>query len=210
MKLSPWKIVASSLAAVAAAVAASVFGVKGTVVGAAVGAAVATAVSAVVEQSGNRAQEVVKRSTLVSRPGQPSATEPDALDLSLPLPGERPAAARSRWRPSEAVLLTALVGFGVALLFVTLVELGVGRSLSSVFGGPHSGTTVGGVIGGVAPATSTTTTTVPPTTSTSTSSTTTTTTTAPTTTTTASPEATTTTTTTAPVPTTTVPAASSP
>ena len=66
VKLKPYEVLASTLAAVAAAAAASFFGVKGTLVGAAIGSAVATSVAALVKQSADRAQEAMKKSGLAS------------------------------------------------------------------------------------------------------------------------------------------------
>jgi len=170
MKLKPYEILASSLAALAAASAASVFGVKGTLIGAAIGAAVATTVASLVAQSATRAHDALRRPAAPGRaPSHPSAGDRTRA--------RRPAAEGSsdrRWRVLLVAAGSMLGAFLLALGVVTLVELSAGRSLSSIFGGTNSGTTVGGVIDGVSPPPSTTTTTT--TTTTSTTSTTTTTT----------------------------------
>lgn len=70
----------------------------------------------------------------------------------------RRVAARSRWRLPLVVVASTVCAFVLAVGIVTVVELGAGRSLSSLFGGPPSGTTVGGVVNGVATTTTTTTT----------------------------------------------------
>jgi hypothetical protein len=275
VKLKPYEVLASALAAVAAAAAASFFGVKGTLVGAAIGSAVATSVAALIKQSADRAQEAMKKSGLASitssltrrstatssvedvdaseksqvppeaRAGvvgrEPRATDPSsetdhwvvagigdptepvfeeptvqvpaprateptivgsgskqgAAGTTQPTPVgqtamfERPGAApHKRLRTAIVVTASALAAFVLAILVVTLIELGAGRSLSSIFGGPKSGSTVGGVFNGVTP--SATTTTVPsPTSTTSSSSTTTASTTSTTSTTTTAPGSTT-------------------
>jgi cell division septation protein DedD len=230
VKLKPYEIAGSAVAAVVAAGAASVFGVKGTVVGAAIGASVATLVASLFSQSAARAQAAMRRPAATGSPkvavGAPgpawpgAAAEPgDGAGRLTPWPGD--AGARSRptavahgdpeaklvgdgaltvapgdpalgrrsivaagsgwWTPrrrlrgrtgstsrrttavlrprplSAIILTTALVAFTIALGAVTLFEVGVGRSLTSLLGGPRSGTTVGAVINGVAATTTTTT-----------------------------------------------------
>ena len=132
-----------------------------------------------VSQSAAQAHNALRRSVMKSQ--TPSEAEAS---------GSRRRAARTaverRWRLSIAAVASALAAFVLGLGVVTLVEVSAGRSLSSIFGGPKSGTTVGGVINGVSPSSTTTTPTTTSTTSTttnpattSTTSTTTTTTTVP-------------------------------
>jgi len=190
MKLRPYEILASALAALAAAAAASVFGVKGTLIGAAIGAAVATTVASLVAQSAARAREALKRPVVSSH-----TPSPPRMRIAKPAP-DRAAdtSADRRWRLLLVGAASTLGAFVLALGVVTLVELSAGRSLSSIFGGTKSGTTLGGVIDGVSPPSTTTTTTTTSTTTTTTT-TPTTTTTVPTSTTTTSTNSTTTTTT---------------
>ncbi|HXQ63006.1 MAG TPA: hypothetical protein VN796_11785 [Acidimicrobiales bacterium] len=186
MTVKPYEILASAVAALAAAAAASVFGVKGTLIGAAIGAAVATTVASLVAQSAARAHGFLKQPIGAGRP--PSGIE--RVEAHRPRGATGPSAteggtagtradAQRRWRWALMAAASALGAFVLALGLVTVVELSAGRSLSSIFGGPASGTTVGGVIDGVSPPSTTTTST----TSTTSSTTTTTTTPSPTTTT---------------------------
>lgn len=66
------------------------------------------------------------------------ASEPDS---AAP---EEDARSRRRWKLALVGAGSALAAFLLALAIVTIVEVGAGRSLSSIFGGPKSGTTVGG------------------------------------------------------------------
>lgn len=68
-----------------------------------------------------------------------------------------------RWRLTLLGVGSALAAFLLALGILTIVEVGAGRSLSSIFGGPKAGTTVGGFF---SPPRSSTTTSVPSTTTT--------------------------------------------
>ncbi len=178
MNLKVHEVLGSALAAVTAAAAASVFGVKGTLVGAAVGATVATSVASLVSQSTARPQLAIKRSvstgTGVTGQQHPSpstdvrgsveasavlvAPAGIAVSYSPPRTGRASAPTHvrhrhqeGRWRPPMVATVSAVTAFVLALCLVTLVELGAGRSLSSLFGGPKSATTVGGVINGVSP-----------------------------------------------------------
>jgi hypothetical protein len=182
--------------------------VKGTLVGAAIGAAIATTVASLISQSAARAQSVWRpavdpRPPTGGRPpsGRPGSSRPGPTPRRVtsarsgPTGGTDRTVTDRRWHLWLVATASALGAFVLALGLVTVVELSAGRSLSSIFGGPMSGTTVGGVFDGVSPST-----TVAPTTTTTTS-TTTTTTTVPATTTSTVPA----TTTTIPATTTTVP-----
>jgi gas vesicle protein len=135
--------------------------------------------------------------------GSYSTVEPSSPARSAPIrPDTRAGGLSSQQRRSRRIrvatigLASALAAFVVALGIVTVIELAAGSSLSSMLGGPSSGTTVGGLVNGVssattAPPSSKTTATSPAVTPTTTSSTTSTT--VPVTTTTKPPIATTTT-----------------
>ena len=199
MKLSVKQIVASVAGAVIAALALSFFGVGGTIIGVALGSAAATITSALafhsLEAGHQKVKEIVKDQPLGTAPSQPSAPpapptlgapvlsasdwsrEGPAIAAPPPVAPLPPASPRGvRWPVIAVIGLVSVV---------TVVELAVGKPLSTVVKGgpaPANKTSVGDVFSSrtattVSTTTSTlrpaTTTTGRPATSTTTSSTTT-------------------------------------
>jgi hypothetical protein len=189
MKLSVKQIVASVAGAVIAALALSFLGVGGTIIGVALGSAAATITSALafhsLEAGHQKVKEIVKDQPLGTVPSQPSAP-PAPPTLGAPVLSasdwsrEGPAIAAP---PSVAPLppasprgvrwpVIAVIGlvFVLALSVVTVVELAVGKPLSTVVKGgpaPANKTSVGDVFSGrTATTVSTTTSTVRPATTT--------------------------------------------
>jgi len=209
VRLSAKQVVASVAGAVLAALALSCLGAGGTIIGVAIGSAAATIGSALAFHSLERGHEKVKEfvAPVVAATTKlpPSSSSPSVVAPSIPpysvsvedghrlggIEPARPAPAPLRSAPKRkgprwpVVAVVALV-FAISLGVVTIIELSIGKPLSTVTTGTASNnaTSVGDILGRSDTTTSTstttsttTTTTSRPTTTTSTTSTTTTTTT---------------------------------
>ena len=152
LQLSLIQVVASSLAAVTAAVLCSFFGVAGTIVGTAVASVAATVGSTVYAYSIRRTRGTLSKIQVpgTARTAQETAEHPGA-------PGD-PERSDSFWTrvkewahtlPWKWIGWVSAVIFVIAMAVVTLIELGIGRSLSDVDTG-HTGnsTTIGISTGG--------------------------------------------------------------
>lgn len=165
--LSVTQVVASAAAATSAAVVASFFGVAGTVVGAAVVSAVATIANSLYSHSLARTNERL-RSRLAATEATGARSRGLRLHRASPAPAGAPPApagaaaasgpsqtphsqGRPRWlRPSVVTAGAAVLVFVVAMVIVTIIELGVGKSLhAAVSNQPgNQGTTVGDIVTG--------------------------------------------------------------
>jgi uncharacterized membrane protein YgcG len=157
---------ASALAAVTAAFLLSKFGAAGTMIGAAITSFMATVGSAVYTHLFRRTKDQIvdigtKLPHVVAREQQgPDAytKEKDVVgedgDATAVLPvtetedaGEKPKTDRRTWLIRSAVAGAAV--FVVAMIAITLVELGIGKSFSSVTtGGNGGGTSISNPFGG--------------------------------------------------------------
>ena len=192
MKLSVKQVVASVAGATMAALALSFLGVGGTIMGVAVGSAAATVVSALAFHSLERGHAKVRKIVGPQAGSPPTAVSPSAEPLIAPPiappvidPVSSPWSADGPAISTTPPVVTApgVVGrrwplLAVILLVfaVTLLELALGRPISSALTGstpPAAKTSVGDVIRRGATTTSTTTPTRPSTTTTHPSTTTT-------------------------------------
>lgn len=169
MKLSVKQIIASVAGAVIAALALSFLGVGGTIIGVALGSAAATITSAVafhsLEAGHKKVKEIVGEPTITVSSTAAAAPPPAPLAAPVLSPSdwsrEGPAiavvaAAAPPPPPSRRGVRWPVVGvialvFVLALGTVTVIELAVGRPLSSVVNGgpvPANKTSVGGVFSG--------------------------------------------------------------
>lgn len=137
------KIIAGSIAALGAAWLGSFLGVAGTVAGAGVAAAASSVISAISEHSLTKAQQRARdlKARSVKRPlkGDPEATVPLRIsELAVgPKPVRRPI-PRWKWVAASGAV------FAIAMVALTLVEVGVGHPIS----GGNQGTTLTGFLGG--------------------------------------------------------------
>jgi hypothetical protein len=131
IQLSAAQIAASSLAAVSAAVVCSFFGVAGTVIGAAIASVLATVGSALYSYSLRRTKARLRRLH------QAGAAAPPVTEVMR--------TAREQGRRLVSQLPVKLIGAGAIGVFivsigvVTVIELGLGKPLSALFGVSHSG-----------------------------------------------------------------------
>jgi hypothetical protein len=143
IQLSLAQVAASSLAAVSAAIVCSFFGVAGTVIGTAIASVCATVGSALYAHSLRRTKARLRQ---LHQAGAASPPLTDVLETT-----------KRQWRRWASQIPWRRVGLGAAGVFVfsialvTVVELGVGKPLSALFGVGGSGdrgTTLGTVVGG--------------------------------------------------------------
>ncbi|MCE0767296.1 hypothetical protein LWC35_30985 [Pseudonocardia kujensis] len=140
-ELSPGKLLAGAGAAATSAVIGSTFGAEGTVMGAAVGSAISTVAAALYQRWLEQAGKTV-RTRLTTIRGHRPGYHDKYWDSGRTGHTGRRAGLRT-------ALVAAVGGFVLAMLAVTGVELVHGGSLS----GGNSGTSIGTVAGGGAPAT---------------------------------------------------------
>jgi hypothetical protein len=131
IQLSLAQVAASSLAAVSAAIVCSFFGVAGTVIGTAIASVCATVGSALYVHSLRRTKARLRQ---LHQAGAVSPPLTEVLETT-----------RRQWRrwvgqvPWRRVSLGAAGVFVFSIALVTVVELGVGKPLSSLFGISGSG-----------------------------------------------------------------------
>lgn len=170
--ISPAQVAGSALAAASAAFASSFLGVAGTVIGAAVVSIVATVGSAMYTASLRRSGAAVRRTaeTVRNRDFRPLrnrsgdligfASSDGEAGKAPDQPGSIPASSTASsppwevWRtrlsglPWPKLALASLAVLVVTLGAITLLELGTGRTVSSMLGGSQDGgTTLGHSVG---------------------------------------------------------------
>jgi hypothetical protein len=168
VNLSAIQVIAGSMAAVTSALAASYLGPGGTLVGAAGGSAIATVGGAVYAHYLDRTRHRLKSVTLRPagngrrRAGPPGGRPPAAAEEAVTevIPAVSGAAGPDRDdneadQPMLALLrsrrlalgISAVVGFGIALVALTGIEAAVGKTISGILRGTDdNGTSVGQVI----------------------------------------------------------------
>lgn len=142
VRLSLTQIIGAALAAMVAAVAASFLGVYGTIIGAALMSVISTAGAVLYEQTVHRSKDKLNdlRNRREGSSGQNGSRGLwNRVRSRLRKPGW--------WKPVGAVSLAV---FAVALGTVTVIELGIGKSLTAVVTGQQSsgGTSIGTVVTG--------------------------------------------------------------
>jgi hypothetical protein len=131
IQISLAQVAASSLAAVSAAVVCSFFGVAGTVIGTAIASVCATVGSALYAHSLRRTKARLRQ---LHQAGAVSPPFTEVLETT-----------RRQWRrwfgevPWRTVAIGTAAVFVFSIALVTVVELGVGEPLSTLFGVGHSG-----------------------------------------------------------------------
>lgn len=156
------QIVGGALAAATAAAVGSQLGVAGTIIGASVasviGGVAGTLYSAGLDRTHRRVTAVLRRN--------PAQTQADGVRENLPLADEAPAtqlidiapthapqwSPPSRRRLIERMVLSAAAIFLVAVTAITVVELGLGRTLTGVAGTSIGRLSPGGSTNTTAPA----------------------------------------------------------
>jgi hypothetical protein len=133
IQLSAAQIAASSAAAVSAAVVCSLFGVAGTVIGTAVASVLATVGSALYSYSLRRTRARLRRLH------QAGAAAPPLTEVvkTARQQGQR------LWSqlPLRLLAIGVVAVFAVSIGVITVVELGIGKPLSTLVGGSNSGGT---------------------------------------------------------------------
>lgn len=153
------RVAAAALAAVTAAVLGSSLGAEGTLIGAAAASVVTTVATAIYQASLERSRERVRSLAHRARPvaspqegsaiepSHPAATEARPSDHRLTDDADPPQQHGSRSRRFGklgwgAVVVGALVGFGLAMIMITGFEWVSGQTV----GGNGQGTTIGQVV----------------------------------------------------------------
>jgi len=189
VRLSWKQLVASVSGAVLAAFALASLGATGTILGVALGSAAATVGSAIAFQSLEKGHQKVRglvvKDAISSHPVPPPPSEPmteftgpgdleSVMHPAQPVPPPLYGGPKAPGRTWSLIAIVAMV-FGVSLAFVTVIELTLGESFSTVLGTHNSDakTSIGGLFGGGTTTTSSTTTTAPAESTTTTSTTTT-------------------------------------
>lgn len=151
--LSAAQLFAGAGAAMTSAVVAGRVGVAGTLIGAALGSVVSTIAAAAYARSLDSARQGIKRVRTTVVPVQGAATSPTAVpdgsDAPLPDVDTRPRdgvrAGLGRALTVKTGVVMAVATFVVAMVAITVFEIGIGRPVSANSGG--AGTSVGEIVG---------------------------------------------------------------